>query len=212
MKLQISYDLTNLTQALEIAKKTADFADILEIGTPLIISSGIEAIKAFKKEFPNKPIKADVKLVDRVTDIIPILAKAGASYITVLYGTSNKVIQKAASVAHSNDCKVILDLIDAETMGQAAHDSENLDVDYVLFHYPHEDTDLYSKIDQWETVRGNTKLPIFVSGRINETQIKDILKLKPNGIVIGEAITKSQDPAKAAECFRNLLHGEQCTK
>jgi len=205
MKLQISYDFTNLSQAIEIAKKTAEFADIIEIGAPLLISEGVKAIETFNKEFPGKPILADAKLVDRVTEIIPVLCNAGAKYITVLYGTSNKVIQKAATTAHSLDSKIVLDLIDAETMGQAARDSQSLKVDHILFHYPREVYDFYSKMDQWEIVKGNTDLPIFVSGRIVKSHIKEILKLKPQGIVIGEAITKAEDPAKEAKYFKDLL-------
>lgn len=205
MKLQISYDFINLSHALEIAKKTAPFADILEVGTPLIISEGIKAIESFSDEFPKKTIVADAKLVDRVSEVIPVLAKAGANIITVLYGTSNKVIQKAASVAHAHDAKILLDLIDAETMAQAARDAESLHVDEVLFHYPHEVSDLYTNLEQWETVDGNTELPIFVSGRITKEHIKKIIQLKPKGIIIGEAITRAKDPAKEAQYFKDLL-------
>jgi len=205
MKLQISYDLTNLSEALEIAKKTAPFADVIEVGNPLIISHGLDAIKAFRTAFPDKEIVADAKIVDRVTETIPLLSKAGANYITVLYGTSNKVIQKATSVAHEADAKILLDLIDPETMSQAAHDAESLDVDRILFHYPHESHETYSHLDEWETVKGNTDLPIFISGRIAKDQIKEIIKLKPKGIVVGEAITKASDPEKEAKYFKELI-------
>ena len=205
MKLQISYDFTNLSQAIEIAKKTTEFADIIEIGTPLLISEGVNAIVEFKKNFPSKPILADVKLVDRVNEIIPLLAKSGTTYITMLYGTSNKVIQKASSAAHVNDLKIVLDLIDPETMGQAAHDAKILKIDYVLFHYPHDFEQVFSHLDQWEVVRGNTDLPVFVSGKIKKEHLIEIMKLKPQGIVIGEEITRADDPAKEAEFFKTEI-------
>ena len=205
MKLQISYDFTNLPQALEIAKKTAAFADIIEIGAPLLITQGIKAIEMFKNEFPDKPLVADAKLVDRVSDIIPVLTKAGATHITMLYGTSNSVIQKATSVAHKHNTKLILDLIDPETMAQASLDAQSLNVDLILFHYPHETSDLYTHIDQWETVRGNTDLPIFVSGRITREHLKEIKKLKPQGIVVGNIITHSNDPEEKAKSFKKIL-------
>jgi len=207
MKLQISYNLTNLSQALEIAKKTATYADIIEIGTPLILAEGAKVIEIFKNTFPTKEILADVKLVDRITEVIPLLSKAGATYITVLYGTSNKVIQKASSIAHKYDTKIMLDLLDEETMAQAAREAESLNVDYILFHYPHEVSELFANIDQWEIVRGNTSLPIFVSGRISKEQIKKIKQLKPQGIIIGEAITNAKDPEAAAKYFSDVLKG-----
>jgi len=205
MKLQISYDFTNLAQALEIAKKTANFADIIEIGNPLLITSGVSAIEAFRDEFPNKPIVADAKMVDRVSDVIPVLAKAGASYVTMPYGTSNKVILKAASIAHENDVKLVLDLIDSETMGQAARDAKSLNVDHVLFHYPHETSEVYTHLDQWEIVRGNTELPIFIGGRVKKEHLKEIKKLKPQGIVVGHAITRADKPEEAAKYFKDAV-------
>jgi len=207
MQMQISYDFTNLSQAIEIAKKTAPFADIIEIGSLLIISEGVKAIKEFKSTFPDKPILADAKIVDRVTEIIPVLSQSEAKYITVLYGTSNKVIQKASSIAHSLNSKIVLDLIDPETMGQGALEAESLNVDHLLFHYPHEVGETFSHLENWEIVRGNTKLPIFISGRVNKKNIEEIVKLKPQGVVVGEAITKAEDPEAQAMSFRELIVG-----
>lgn len=205
MKLQISYDFITLSQALEIAKKTASFADIIEISTPLLLAEGIKAIEAFKNEFPNTTLLADAKIVDRIEEIVPLLANAGATYITVLYGTSNKVIQRATTVAHSLKTRIALDILDPDTMGQAAHDAKMLHVDHILFHYPHDVADLYSPRDQWEIVRGNTELPIWIEGKIDRKKINDIIALKPQGVVIGEAITQADDPAKEAEYFKTLL-------
>lgn len=206
--MQISYDFTNLSQALEIAKKTAPFADIIEIGALLIIAEGVKAIKEFKGAFPDKPILADAKIVDRVSEFVPLLSEAEAKYITVLYGTSNKVIQKASSIAHSLNSKIVLDLIDPETMGQGALEAESLNVDLLLFHYPHEIGETSNYIENWEIVRGNTKLPIFISGRISRKNIEEIVKLRPQGIVIGEAITNADDPEAQAMYFRQLITGE----
>lgn len=205
MQMQISYDFTNLSQAIEIAKQTAPFADILEIGSLLMIAEGINAIKEFKANFPDKQILADVKLVDRVSEIIPLLTDAESKYITVLYGTSNKVIKKATSLARSLNAKVVLDLIDPDTMGQGALDAQSLNVDHILFHYPHEVGETFSHIEQWELVKGNTQLPIFISGRINKTNIKEIVKLKPQGVVIGHAITKAEFPEAQARYFKELI-------
>jgi 3-keto-L-gulonate-6-phosphate decarboxylase len=76
-----------------------------------------------------------------------------------------------------------------------------------LFHYPHELGELFDHLDDWETVKGNTDLPIFVGGRITMEQVKEIVNLKPRGIVIGEAITRAANPEKEAELFRNILKG-----
>ena len=206
MKLQISFDMQDLEKALSLAEKVAPFADILEVGTPLVHKEGVNAITKFKNKFPDKKIFADVKLVDRVEKTIKMFATAGADYISILAGTSNKAIQNASQAAHGAKSLIALDLVDAYSMGQSAMDAKALDIDLIVFHQPHDEGQLIDILDEWETVEGNTKLPIFVAGGINKTNIEAILQLKPKGIIIGSAIVKAEDPAKEAEFFKNLIN------
>ncbi|MBR9703472.1 hypothetical protein GOV10_05505, partial [Candidatus Woesearchaeota archaeon] len=81
----------------------------------------------------------------------------------------------------------------------------DLKVDHILFHYPHEAGQTSEHLDLWESVDGNTDLPIFISGRINNDTVDKIISLKPNGIVIGSAITQAKDPAEAAKLFREIV-------
>jgi 3-hexulose-6-phosphate synthase len=203
MKLQISFDLIDLNKALEIATQTAQFADVLEIGAPLIYKEGIKAVQKFKEKFPDKTIFADVKVVDRVEEIITMFAKAGADYISILAGTSNSAIQKATQIAHSLKSKIALDLVDAYSMGQSAQDAKALDIDLIIFHGPYESTKLTDLVDEWQHVKGNTKIPIFVAGAIKRSNIDQIINLKPNGIIVGKAITEADNPTQEAEYFKN---------
>ena len=205
MKLQISFDFIDLEKAIQIAKEVEPFADILEIGSPLIYMHGINAIKTFKQNFPNKEIFADIKLVDRVEPTIKEYCKAGTTCISILAGTTNNVIQNATKVAHENKCQIALDLIGSDSMGQSAMDSQALDIDKIIFHSPHESRSLETLLEKWENVKGNTKTPIFIAGIIKKDNIEKVLALKPYGIVVGSAITQSENPAKEAEYFKSLL-------
>ncbi|HBS47669.1 TPA: hypothetical protein DEO28_04895 [Candidatus Dependentiae bacterium] len=205
MKLQITYDFTNLQDALDIAQKTAPHADILEVGTLLLYKEGIKAVEEFKKLFPKKEILVDAKISDRAEEAVKIFTKAGATIITVLAGTQNKTIYKATQIAHENDAKIALDLMDAYSMGQSAMDAAKLGVDYILFNRSHDVETETSIIDQWESIKENTNIPVLISGKINNSNIQNILSLKPYGIVIGTAITKSEYPEKEAEFFKSLL-------
>lgn len=207
MKLQISFDFVDLNKAIEIAKKVEPFADILEIGSMLIYIHGINAVKEFAKNFPNKELFADVKLVDRVEPTIVEYSNAGAKTISVLAGTTNNVIQNATKTAHDNGSEIALDLADATSMGQSAMDSSALDVDKIIFHSPHESHNLEKLLEEWENVSGNTKTPIFIAGAITKENIKKVLELKPHGIIIGKSITQADDPAQAAEFFKKMLEG-----
>jgi len=203
MKLQISFDMTNLEQAITIAQDIAPFADIIEIGTLLVYTHGIQAVEAFRKAFPKQTLLVDSKIVDRGKEVVTLFAKAGADWITVMAGTNKNVIHTACSTAHDLKIKVMLDLLDAESIGQSALEAENLGADALLFHESHDDATV-TFLDKWEMIQGNTKLPIFVSHHIKRETIEKILSVKPHGVVIGRSITAASNPAQEAAFFREV--------
>jgi 3-hexulose-6-phosphate synthase len=206
MKLQVSFDMVDLNKALEIAQKVEQSIDIFELGSPLIYKNGLQAIKQFKNKFPQKKVFADVKMVDRVEKIIDVFAEEGTDYISILAGTSNHTIQNASKFAHKSDMKIALDLVDAYSMGQSAMDAQALDIDVIIFHGPHDTTEITDILEEWQNIVGNTTLPVFMGGKVNRNNINKIIEFKPQGIIIGEAITKASDPAQEAAFFKSLMH------
>lgn len=204
MKLQISFDIPDLDKALQIAKQVEKFADILEVGAPLILKEGVKAICEFKKNFPDKKIFADSKIVDRV-ESLTMFTECGANIISILCSTSHQVIQKATNIAHENDAKIALDLLGDYSMGQIAMDAKTLNVDILILHRPHDDGTVVNVISEWDVIRGNTDLPIFLAGGINKKNIEQALELKPEGIIIGTSITQTDNPAQEAEYFKSLI-------
>jgi len=204
VKLQVSFDMDDLDKALSTAAQIVDFVDILEVGTVLIFHYGIHAISAFRKQFPNKTILADAKIIDRSNDAINLFAHSGADWVTVMAGTSKNVIHGACTAAHEANKKVMLDLLDAPSLGQSALEAKNLGANALLFHHAYDDTETLVFLDQWEMLRGNTTLPIFVSGKITRTIIHKIMSVKPDGLIIGPAITDAEDPVQEAKFFYEL--------
>ncbi|HRN77737.1 MAG TPA: orotidine 5'-phosphate decarboxylase [Candidatus Dependentiae bacterium] len=203
MKLQISFDITDLDQAITIAQQIAPFADIIEVGSLLILNHGTHAVKTFRNALPNSVILADTKIVDRGKDATTLFAKAGANWVTVMGGTNKNIIHAACTNAHALNAKVMLDLIDVESVGQIAMEAKNLGVDALLFHEPYEEETL-TFLDRWEMVHGNTDLPIFISNNIKRDNIHKIIAIKPDGVVIGKSITDATDPVAEAQFFKAL--------
>ena len=205
MNLQISFDMTDLSKALEIAHQVHEFADILEVGTLLMYSNGIEAINRFKESFEDKIIFTDTKIADRGKESANVFARAKSNWISVLAGTNNNVIHATCSAAHDQGIKVMLDLLDAKEYGQAALEAKNLGIDALLLHEPYDIEQPLAFLDKWDLVRSNTELPIYISAFINRENIKSILHLKPDGVIIGRSITESENPREQAEYFYNLI-------
>lgn len=207
MKLQISFDLIDLDQAITIASQVYEYADIFGIGTLLIYKNGLVAVERFKQEFPDKTIFADIKIADRGKESASLFTKAACDWITVLAGTNKNTVHAACSAAHENGKKVMLDLLDSHELGQSALEAKNLGADALLIHQPFEVTGEPSLLlDKWEMVRSNTDLPIFLATRIKRDTIADILKLKPDGIILSRTITSAENPQEEALFFYQACH------
>lgn len=206
MKLQISFDTTNLAQALDIAARVADYSDILEVGTLLIYTHGINAIEQFKEKFPRKTIMADAKIVDRGKDAVTAFAQAGADWITVMAGTSKHVVHSACTTAANLNKKIMLDLVDSNSLAQSALEAKNLGAHALLFHQPADEQDSLQFLDKWELVKGNSSVPVFISAKIHRETIDQILLLKPDGIVIGRGITAAENPSAEAQFYHELCN------
>jgi len=205
MKLQISLDLPDLNNALTLAKQVADSCDALEIGTVLIYKYGVLAIEKFKAEFPNKTVVADAKILDRGKLNAQVFSQPKADWVTVMAGTSNSVIHAACRTAKENGMNVMLDLLDAKSLGQSALEAKNLGVNALLFHRPHDEKEELLFLDDWDMVHGNSDLPIFISAKIKRENVDAIVKLKPAGIIVGTSIVTAQDPAQEAQYFYDLV-------
>lgn len=206
MKLQISFDIPDLEQCLTIAKQVEPYCDRFEICSILLYKYGIEAIVQFRKNFPEKELLAETQIVEQGKHITNLCLDAGADWVTVMAGANKQVIHNVCSAAGSKK-KVMLDLSDTTLVGQACMDAKTLGVDGILFHKPEEqEPQPITIVDQWDIVRGNTNLPIYISANLDKENVQRIILLKPNGIVISSLITKSENPAQEAEHIYNLIH------
>ncbi len=206
MKLQISYNIPDLNQAIETAHQTAEFADIIGIGPLLLFKEGVRAVKLFKSTFPNKEIFVEAKIIEKAPDAVSMLAQAGASYISVLAGSLYSTIKKAVETAKLFDAKIGLDLLDAQSIGQSAHDAKIMGVDLLIMNrFPHKLDEALEIESEWHSARENTNLPIFITGKIDKSNIQQIIDLKPQGIMVGSAITRASSPKQEAYYIKSLL-------
>jgi 3-hexulose-6-phosphate synthase len=206
MKLQISFDIPDLERALLIAQQVEPYCDHIEIGTSMLYKFGAQAVREFRRVLPHKTLLADTKIIDRSAEIIETIAQAGADWLTIMGGTHKQVLYTAARAAEKNKVQLMIDLIDASSPGQTAMDAHALGAHAILMHKPHDESDPQAMLDQWDLVRGNTDLPVFIAAGIDRTTVPSILKLKSDGIVVGSAITMANDPEAQAQYFYELCH------
>ena len=76
--IQVSVDVPTTEEALQVAGMALRAGvDWLEVGTPLILYSGLPATAAMAKAYPGTPIFADVKIVDGAKKYVVSAAEHG---------------------------------------------------------------------------------------------------------------------------------------
>ncbi len=207
MKLQIAFDLLDLNKALDLASEVQEYADVLEVGTLLIFRHGELAVRLFKEKFPQKIILADTKIVDRGKEATQLFAHAGADWITVMAGTSRNIIHAVTQAAHELGKRVMLDLLDASSLGQSALEAKSLGADALLFHRPYTEGGQVTLTESWDMVKGNTQLPVFIAAPLTRESVSEVLAINPTGIILSSVITQSDNPAEEARYFHAALKG-----
>ena len=133
--VQISLDLTNLADALEMAEIAVSAGvDWLEAGTPLLLGEGLRAVEALHTRFPTHPIVADLKTMDGGYLEAEMMAKAGASFVVVMGRAHEATVRRVVDAARDYGIKVMGDNLAADDRIANAKWLESLGVDYIIHH------------------------------------------------------------------------------
>ena len=212
--LQVALDLLNIHRAEEIAKDSASGgADWIEIGTPLIKSEGMNAVRKMREIFPDKTIVADMKIMDTGGFETEMAAKAGADVVCILAAADDSTIIDAIKSAKKYGTKIMVDLIGVKDKINRAEQMEKLDVDYLCMHVGIDEQMMGKKpIEILKKIVENTKIRVAVAGGLNTETIPDVIDAGASIIIVGGAITKSEDVKKATKTIKKTIQQRKAEK
>ena len=204
VKLQLALDLTNIEEAIKISEQLYNYIDIIEIGTPLIKEeSAAESIMIMKKLFPKNLILADFKTMDAGKIEAGMAFDAGADIMTVCGTADDKTIKEVIAKSKKSGKKVMVDMIGVKDKLKRVLEIEKLNPGYICIR----SVTGGSLPDSEELIglTGKIKTKIAVAGGITIDNIKNILRLKPEIIIIGKALTKAKNPVMEAKKLNKLI-------
>lgn len=203
-KIQLAIDARNMNQALEIARQASPWVDILEAGTPLIKSVGIQIVEKLKSEHPKKLVLADLKSSDVGAYEAEMAFEAGADITTTLGVTTTATITEVQRVADQWGRRCLVDLTGVTDPVKRVHELIPYGVNLVLYH---------RSIDE-EVTRGarwsdevlsligklcELGIDVSVAGGLDSEKLFQFSTYPLYALVVGRAITQHSDPAAAAE-------------
>lgn len=209
-KLQVALDFKKIKDALKIAKECYKAGiDWIEAGTPLIKSEGIKAVKEIKKEFPNAYVIADLKTLDAGSLEVEIASEAGASIITISGLASSQTIIEALDSAKKYGSKIMIDLMYVKNILKKSIEYSNIGVNFLCIHIgldmQKSGFSIINNASLLKKIKSSIKIPIAIAGGINLENLDKLLKYKPDIIIIGRAITNSDNPYKIALEFTKKI-------
>lgn len=226
MKLQVTLDTPSIDHCAELVEQIHEYVDVVEVGNPLIIESGLSLVQELRNEFPQIGICADAKIVNSGHYIASRCFDRGASIVTIMGVAPDQTVEGAVAAAELAGGEIMADLTGIADVATRARELEELGVRYLCAHTGFEDRQLASNplsdaqpgitrriltalgyddpLRELDLIRANTTgtaLPAIV-GRIDEENIDQVVERGPELILIGRAIVGAVAPAQAAADLR----------
>ncbi len=205
--LQVALDILELKRALQIAQEACEGgADWIEVGTPLIKSEGMQAIRSMRDYFPDSIIVADMKVADTGTLEVEMAAKAGADIVCILADADDSVVAEAVRASRLYGIRIMADLINARDPIGRAGELEAMGVDIICAH---------AGIDQQMTgktslellaaLAGQVHIPLAVAGGIDAAGAGEAVRCGADIVIVGGWITRSADVTGSTKKIRSEL-------
>ena len=218
--VQVSLDLTNIKEALEMAHTAVDAGvDWIEAGTPLILAEGLHGVRTLRKEFPNYPIVADLKTMDGGYLEAEMMAKAGATHVVVMGRAHPETIKVVVQAGKDYGVKVMGDNLGCPDMVAGARELEELGCDMIIHHIGYDERRGIgaaggrwpSPLDQLKEVVDAVSVPVQAVGGLSLEQAIACPSYGAPLVVIGAPLAIDADSFSKGKDVSSVLR-EICEK
>jgi 3-hexulose-6-phosphate synthase/6-phospho-3-hexuloisomerase len=207
--IQISIDVIDLDEAVALAREAVRAGvDWLEAGTPLILAEGMRGVQAFRREFPNVPIVADLKTMDGAGLEAEVMFKAGANMVVVMGQAHDASIIEQVKMAHRYGGKVMCDVMLCPDKPGRARRAQELGVDIIIVHTGFDERNLIkglSPLDDLPAVLAAVDIPVQAVGGLSIDQAVQTLEMGAQIVVFGAPLVISGTEFKAQQGFEATL-------
>ena len=201
--VQVSIDVITMEEALALAHGSVRAGvDWLEVGTPLLLAEGLHAVAAFRKEFPDVPIVADLKTMDGAGLEAEMMFKAGADMVVVMGVAHDASIIEQVKMAKQYGGKVMADVMLCPDKPGRARQAQEMGVDYIIVHTGFDERNMIpglSPLDDLPDVLDAVDIPVQAVGGLTVEQAIETLELGAEIVVFGAPLVISGTEFKAAD-------------
>jgi 3-hexulose-6-phosphate synthase/6-phospho-3-hexuloisomerase len=205
--LQVALDVLELKRALQIARESLDGgADWIEVGTPLIKSEGMQAVRLMRDRFPDTTLVADMKVADTGTLEVEMAAKAGANIVCVLADADDSVIAEALRASRLYGIRIMADLINVRDPVTRAAELEAMGIDILCAHVGI-DQQMKGKnsLELLASLANRVQTSLAVAGGIDAAGAADAVLSGADIVIVGGWIVRSADVTGSTKKIRTSM-------
>lgn len=201
-KLQLVIDHGKRHELLRVFDQMADHVDIIEVGYPELITFGLDVVKEAHEAHPDLKICVDAKVFHGGTGVTRRCFEAGASIVTVLAYAPDPVIQQMVRHAREYGGEIMCDMDGVRRVGRRTAEVDALGVNYVSIasgYLMEHEYDLHKRdhgsifqlrpLELAAAVKRNLiHAGLAIGTGINQENISEVMKLKPEIVMVGRGI------------------------
>lgn len=197
--IQVAIDCNTKKRAFEIMRDVAEYVDIIEIGTPLVLAVGSSFAQEVKALYPDKIVFLDEKIMDGGQIIADHAFDCGADLVSVLGVSEDSTIKSAIASAHAHGKYIVVDLCAVEDLYKRAKDAEAFGADMVGVHVGYDiQATGADPLEELKKLDGINLLKT-VAGGIKERNFEDACKSDANVVIVGGGLCNVPNPRETAK-------------
>jgi 3-hexulose-6-phosphate synthase len=190
---------------LSSRSRNKEIVDWIEVGTGVIKEYGMSIIREMKNAYPQKMIVADMKTCDAGKHEAVQAFESGADITTVMAFSADQTITDTLEVAAKYRKRIMVDLLGI-TNRTRIEELVKLGVDLTSLHFGKDmqkagafDTDLFDLVNKFNGME------VAVAGGVNLQSLPAILHYRPNIVIVGSAITKTENRLEMASKLKGAM-------
>ncbi|MBQ6654940.1 MAG: orotidine 5'-phosphate decarboxylase [Erysipelotrichaceae bacterium] len=210
MKLQLALDTLSLEESIRLVNELGSYVDIIEVGTPMIMEYGLEAVRRMKAAYPQKTVLADVKIMDAGRYEADKCFDAGADIVTVLGVSHDLTIAGALQSARKHGGKLMVDMIEAQPFEKRVSEIDDLGVDIICVHTAFDvkttGRDSFAELRMTNQTVKNAM--VALAGGITPKNLHSAIEIGADIVVVGSAIINAPDSLAVTRAMKEQMDNE----
>lgn len=208
--LQVALDNTTLEDAIKSVKLYGHIIDIVEVGTILHVAEGVQATKTMRELYPEKIVLDDIKGADAGTTLAELCFGAGADIMTAICSAdiNTMIAMKKVGLQYGANKDVQVELYGDWTYQEAQTWYDN-GITQVVYHRSR-DAELAGKTwgpTDFEKIGKLCEMgfKVTITGGLKASDLHLFKDFPIHGVIGGRGIRNADDPAQAAQAFKDEI-------